>query len=463
LISVFGICSFVFAVGFAQAQETQLGADFRQEGEKVKADCTSFRLASIVGCGEDLFTDHPLHIVVGSLAPQNGFGAGPAFVSHWTPNESWRLNFDLDAVATPNGSWRAGAYMTAVLVRHPKIVVSPGGGGATQPSNLALQEAPVFHLFAQSISLNKLSYFGEGPNTSDTARAYFGMRETVVGTNAVWPVFSKLNLSLYGEANGRFVEMRPSPNEGGPSIEQIYTPLTAPGLGAQPAYAQFGEGVRLRPEFAGGYARLNYLVLYRQYVGPSDSSPSFQRLTLDLAHQFPIYKRTRTLQPRDFNGPDECAASSGSNTCPAVTRDLEGSFGVRFLMNESFVASGRAVPFYFQPTLGGSDVNGDPALSSYQDYRFRGPNTILVRGSFEHSIWGPLGFTAMVDAGKVALTHGDLDFTHLLHSYSVGLTLRAGGFPMVAMLFSWGGREGTHFSTTMNNSLLGGAARPSLY
>jgi len=114
-------------------------------------------------------------------------------------------------------------------------------------------------------------------------------------------------------------------------------------------------------------------------------------------------------------------------------------------------------------TLGGSDINGDPALPSYQDYRFRAPNNILVRASFEHSLYGPLGFTAMIDEGKVALTRGDLDFTHLRHSYSAGLTLRAGGFPMVYLLFSWGGNEGTHATASVNTSLLGGSYRPSLY
>jgi hypothetical protein len=69
----------------------------------------------------------------------------------------------------------------------------------------------------------------------------------------------------------------------------------------------------------------------------------------------------------------------------------------------------------------------------------------------------------MVDEGKVALTRGDLDFTHLRHSYSVGLTVRAGGFPMVWLLFAWGGHEGTHSTAAINTSLLGASARPSLY
>src|SRR5439155_11177431 len=131
------------------------------------------------------------------------------------------------------------------------------------------------------------------------------------------------------------------------------------------------------------------------------------------SHQFPIYKRTRSLISRDHNGPDECAQSASDHSCPAVTRDLEGSFGIRFLMTQSLVPSGNVVPFYFQPTLGGSDINGASALPSYQDYRFRAPNNILVRASFEHSIWGPLGVTALIDEGKVALRRGDLDFIHL--------------------------------------------------
>jgi len=133
-------------------------------------------------------------------------------------------------------------------------------------------------------------------------------------------------------------------------------------------------------------------------------------------------------------------------------------------MTQSFVPAGNVVPFYFQPTLGGSDINGTAALASYQDYRFRAPNNILARASFEHSIYNlPLGVTAMIDEGKVALSRGDLDFTHLRHSYSAGLTLRAGGFPVVYLLFSWGGHEGTHTSTTVDTSLLGSSTRPSLY
>jgi len=92
------------------------------------------------------------------------------------------------------------------------------------------------------------------------------------------------------------------------------------------------------------------------------------------------------------------------------------------------------------------DINGSPSLPSYQDYRFRGPNTILFHASFEHSVYSrwPIGVAAMIDEGKIAMTHGDVDSSHLRHSYAPGLTLHAGGFPLVYLLFSWGGHEGMH-------------------
>ncbi len=431
---------------------SRLGADFRGEGERFKDSCSGFTFGKIASCAQVLFTDHPLHIAVGSLAPQNGFAFGPAFTGHWTPNETWRLNFDMDAVAAPSGSWRAGAYMTAILVRHRKFGVSMGTSGSGKVSNVAEQESPVFHVYAQSISLIKLAYFGLGSNTKDTARSYFGMRETIVGTNVVWPIagLRKLNASVFGEMNGRFVDLRPSTGHSSPSIEQLYSEVTAPGLTRQPGTAQFGEGIRFRPSLAGDFIRLN-LLAYQQYVA-SNSVFSFQRLTTDLSHQFPIYKKTRSLLPKDTNGPDDCSAdNTGSGgdpknkfKCPGVTRDLQGSFGFRFLLSDSFTPSGHVVPFYFQDTLGGSDINGHTALASYQDYRFRAPNLMLIRGSFG-TLFRESSLSLGVfrgDAGKVALRHDDLGSAPFRTVIRLALALRAGGFPQIFLLYAWGGNEG---------------------
>lgn len=86
-----------------------------------------------------------------------------------------------------------------------------------------------------------------------------------------------------------------------------------------------------------------------------------------------------------------------------------------------------------------------------------------LQEDFEHSIWGPFGFRFLTDQGRVALTRGDLGFSHLKHSFATGLTVRAGGSSMVYIMFAWGGDEGNHTIFNMNTALLGGSSRPSLY
>jgi hypothetical protein len=480
---------FLLVGATTQAQQSSPPArderiDNPSELYKLKTSC--FDPAKIADCGEELFTGQPVHVAVGSIAPQNGFGAGLAYVGHKT-TENWRVTWNSDAVGSNNASWRAGVYLKFVYTHEDAPVVEFGTKGRKIKRNLtSMPERPVINLYAQTISLNKLTYFGLGPDTTEAGRSFYGMSETVVGSNVIKPFYARLSAAIIGEVNGRFVDIRPSFNQPSPSIAALYSEATAPGLAHQPGTVQFGEGIRMRPVLFDDFLHLDYNLTYQQYVASGDSF-SFQRLTTDLSHQFAIYRKTtRILAPRDSNGPDECSvdrdsenpecsvdkfahnpeclADSGKPECKAITRDLQGSIGLRFFLAASATPGGNVVPFYFQSTLGGSDINGNPSLPSYQDYRFRAPNVMLLRESFEHSLWNlPLGFTFLVDEGKVALTRGDLGSAPWFHSFATGLTLRAGGFPQVYLLFSWGGKEGTHTIASVNNTLLGGSTRPSLY
>jgi len=472
-VVVFALC-FVSAV--STAQESRLHAELRREGERVSEACNSFGLKLFTSCAYTLFTDHPLHIAAGSMPPQNGFGLGGAFV--WDKNTArpsnqtnWRMSWDFDAAGATSGAWRAGAYMKAVRIPATKIhTITPttgesSGSAKSKSSTLAVHPYTAFHLYVQTISLDKLNFFGEGNDSTLAGASVFGMRETIVGGRVIkpvfeWPAIRKLNLSLLGELNGRFVSISPEHGQSVPSIEQVYTNTTAPGLISQPGFLQAGEGIRIKPGTR--YFHLNYLGKFEQYHAVSSSQDSFLRWTVDLDHTLDLHSVTRSASAENGStGPDECSAD---NTCPPVPTsiNLNGSIGVRLLVSESITSATSAVPFYFQPTLGGQDVDSNLSLGSYRDYRFRAPNILLLQERFEHSIWGPFGVQLVADQGRVAVTRGDLGFSHLRHSFAGGLTLRAGGFPMVSMMFAWGGREGHHNIFNMNTSLLGGAARPSL-
>lgn len=453
----------------AFAQESALHAQLRREGERVSDACGTWSLKGIPGCGYTLFTDHPFHIAAGSMPPQNGFGFGAAFV--WTKNtENWRMSWDADGVGATSAAWRAGAYFTLVHTPHSStspIVVMPGSAPSPQPRASTppfTHPYTVFNLYVQSISLNKLNYFGLGNDTALAGKTLFGMAETIVGGNAIKPVYEwaairGLHLALSGELNGRFVDVRGSHGQSVPSIETVYTETTAPGLTNQPGFLQMGEGVRIEPVL--GSFEFNYLARFQQFFAPSDSHYSFLRWTLDLNHTYYLYGKERTAaSTANTVGPDSCPGGD----CPpiAYTRNLNGSISARVLLSESIYSATSVAPFYFQQTLGGQDVDNALALGSYQDYRFRAPNLLLFQERFEHSIWGPFGLELMADQGRVAVTRRDLGFGDLKHSFAAGLTLRAGGFPMVSLAYAWGGPEGQHTIANMNTSLLGGSFRPPL-
>jgi hypothetical protein len=460
---------FLLFASVATAQQpsqpaSQARIDSPNEIDKLQDSC--FDIKGIADCAEELFTGKPVHIAVGSIAPQDGFGVGLAYVGHKT-TDNWRDSWDADAVGSTNGSWRAGAYLQFVHTPPSQITVAHGTPPSAKANLTELPEHTVFGLYAQVISLNKLIFFGLGPSSSEAARSYFGMTQAIVGGNVVRPFYARLNAALYGEVNCRFVSIRSSTGQPSPSIQQLYTEATAPGLTMQPGTLQLGEGIRMRPIWAADVIRLDYNATFQQFVPPSNTNFSFDRLTLDLGHEIALYGRTtRVLRPRPGNGPDDCALDPLSQTqCPKpYVRNFEGTIGFRFYTALSMTPGGTIVPFYFQPTLGGADINGAASLSSYQDYRFRAPDIMLLRESFEHSIWNfPVGFTFSADEAKVAMTRGGLGSSRWLHSYSVGLTLRAGGFPQFYLLYSWGGNEGTHTVANLNTSLLGGAPRPSLF
>jgi hypothetical protein len=443
----------------ALAQESRFQSDLRREGEDLKESCSGFNPKALVGCIVTVATEDPFHVAIGSLPPLNGMGFGLAFAEHYTPNEQWRISWNADSVFATSGSWRAGAYMKLIHIPDDGgiiKVVRPGATPAPSTPTVTITEYPVFNVYAQAISLDTL--------TTNAGQDTYSERQTIVGANTIYPLsrvaaLRPFRLSLIGAINGRFLDIHsatiPPP---------VFTPAAQGPFSQTPSFAQFEEGIRFKPSAFGNHLRLNYLLDFQQFAGSSESLGSFHRWSLDLKHEFPLYRTVSSTGPKDTNGPNECFQSVGSTTCPPVSysRNREGTVGFRVLTTRSTASDGNVVPFYFQPTLGGSDLNGQRLLAAYDDYRFRGPNLIALQESVEHSIWGPIGAYLLFEQGKVTQGTDGFDTGDFSQSFTVGLTVRAGGFPLINLSFAWGG-GGHHVIGSIDSSLLGGSSRPSLY
>lgn len=458
-------------MGGASGNESRVHSDFCREWlqlhpcrEQAAKPCSSFTFENLAGIAQTLATAEPLHIAFGSLAPQNGFAGGLAFVEHKDFSDEWRMTFNTDAVAAENGSWRAGGYLKAFRLGGGNIVVVNGPGKKRAPF---FHVSPLFNLYAETDSLNTLYFYGLGPDTLQSAQSAFGMTETIAGANAIVPL-GRAGLSLYAELNGRVPALRGDHSGSVSSIEQVYTKASAPGLTSQPAFLQPGVGARIQPALFDEHLRLHYLLEFQDFTGVGGAGYDFRRWTTDLGHEFPLDRKVHLTAANDQAGPDSCNPNPAT-PCPSPVHvssamNHEGSVDVRLLMTGSVADAHHAVPFYFDPTLGGSDINGQPLLPSFPDYRFRAPNLILLRETVEHAIPKiPMGAYFSADEGKVALNRSDIDFNNLRRSYTVGLTVHAGGLPVVYLLFSWGGGEGQHTTFSVSNTLLGGYARPSLF
>jgi hypothetical protein len=442
--------------------ESRFQADLRREGTALKA-CS--QMSKFADCGQTLVLGQPFHLAFGSLAPDNGMGFGLAFVEHKNFANEWRTNVSIDAVATMNGSWRTGGYLKAYKL----------------PAGNSYHVAPLFHLYSQSISLNRVDYFGIGPQTTPLTHTTFGFSENVTGADMAFPISiagKSPVIAVLAEINGRFPSLRPGREHDIPSIEALFDESTAPGLGHQPAYFQPSEAVRLVPSLFGDRVSLNYLLQFQQFIATGDSRYSFRRLNLDFNHSIPLshlsksigkYYGSSATPTLSHNTPDYCAGAGREDKampCPQVslTRKLEGSINLRAFISESFAGKDSRVPFYFMPTIGGSDLNGTPILPSYPDYRFRGPDLLLFRATIEHSLGKlPIGALLSADEAKIGLSRGDISIDHLRHSFSAGFTVHAGGLPVLSFVYAWGGGEGTHTTANIDPSLLGSAARPSLF
>ena len=170
-----------------------------------------------------------------------------------------------------------------------------------------------------------------------------------------------------------------------PSVEQVYSPGTLPGLGASPTYVHPQAAVALDWRTAPGYTRTGgYLAATGHHFGDSDDQFSFQRVDYDVIQHIPVMRDTWVLSLRGH-------------------------------VETTFVDDGQTIPFFMLPALGGGS-----SLRGFSSWRFRDRHSLLLSAEWRILVNRFLDTAVFYDAGKVTSRTSDLDLTDLKSDYGFG-------------------------------------------
>ena len=229
----------------------------------------------------------------------------------------------------------------------------------------------------------QVAFYGVGGDTAPEDKSNYRMQQGYVGAavHARGPGKTVADAAAYYEDYTLKSGIGTSP-----SIEQLYTSSTAPGLGAEPAFFHFtlGGGVDTRP--ARGYARTGgfYGVAYDAFIDTDDEF-TFDRFQAEVVQHIPVLRENWVI------------------SLHAVARTT--------------IDDDDAVPYFLLPSLGSGST-----LRAYPSWRFRDRHSLLLAGEWR---WIPnrtfLDMAFFYDAGKVTSRREDLDFSGLQHGYGVGI------------------------------------------
>lgn len=388
----------VLALGFLAAGLYAASVD------EFKRDCNAFKekpgFDTIRSCAADLFQLQPIHPIVRPIVPGGGFGIGLNYTLD-SPRGEWHRIFNVDGAISFRNFWIGESKLSLV---HPKF----GGEWNTA------RDAFATHLYVRAMDLPKMPFYGLGPNSSRANLVDFGQRDVRTGVDVINPLASFLGIG--GGVEGIFPDITSISDPKVRSIEALFSESTAPGLLKQPTYAHSEVFVDLH--HADPF-ELHYRIGYNFYHDASTGHYSFRRFRADAVHN---------IYPERSNG----------------SPHRDSVFTLHGVLSMSDTSATNAIPFYMMETLGGTDINGNPTLRGYVDYRFRGPDLMLLQAQYERRLWKIFGVIAFYDIGKVADRKSDLDFTHLRHSYGFGGNVWLGAKVVFRAYVGLGGNEGVH-------------------
>jgi hypothetical protein len=238
----------------------------------------------------------------------------------------------------------------------------------------------------------QVDYFGRGPDSNEADRSQYRLGTTDVVSYLVF------NLSDWLAVTGEFGWLhRPTPGRAAGTFRSDF-PDTREMFFDQP-----GASDAFQPSFRHGQLELAadtrdhkghptrggfYRAALTTYRDQGTGAFSFNEYELDAVHAVPLAKTRWVLAVR----------------ASAVLTQL---------------GAGHEVPFYLQPSLGGSTT-----LRGYPSYRFHDLNTLVLNGESRWALYDHVDLAAFLDAGNVAARASELNLGKT--SYGAGVRFHTG-------------------------------------
>ena len=230
----------------------------------------------------------------------------------------------------------------------------------------------------------QVAFYGLGNASRAEDRANFRINRSYVEGAAVVRPVRWLGLRL----NGGFDDYTQKPGTGAsPSIEQVFSPQTAPLLGDDPLYLRGEASATAYWLQSPGYSRSGglYRLAYEEFNPIRGSGGTFGFLRTQIVQHVPVQRETWVVSLR-----------AGT---------------------ESIVRKSDVVPYFLMPTLGSGD-----SLRGYATHRFRDRHSLLLSSELR---WFPnrlgLDMALFVDMGKVAPFRSGLTLNDLKKDYGIGV------------------------------------------
>ena len=234
----------------------------------------------------------------------------------------------------------------------------------------------------------EVGFYGIGTaETSSEDRANYGFTQPYVGARIeVWPtrklfvVGGGLEYSQWDQGSG---------SGAAPSVEEIYTPATLPGLGTKPTYlhAEGSAALDWRSP-SGGYTRSggSYGVAFHDFAA-HDSPFGFRRVDYHAIQHIPLLRDAWVL-----------------------------SFHAR--VETTYTGDDEEIPFFMLPALGGGS-----SLRGFSSWRFRDQHSLLMQAEWRVLANRFLDMAVFYDTGKVVSRRADLGFDGLKSDFGLGFRL----------------------------------------